>query len=112
MKPTVLTWVLTAAVIVVAGVGAVDSARGDEDDLLALFVALALIGVVQAVRLVVGRPTVTLRADLVRWLAERSQLSGEPLARVADRAVATYRASLTDAEVGFDADADVDGRSG
>jgi hypothetical protein len=104
VKPTLLTWALVAAVIVVAGVGAVDTARSSQGDLFACFVVLGLIGVVLAVRLVVGRPTITLRADLVRWLAARSQLSGEPLARVADRAVATYRASLEGSDLDGAAD--------
>ena len=112
MKPTVLTWALVAAVIVVAGVGAVDTARSSQGDLFACFVALGLIGVVLAVRLVVGRPTITLRADLVRWLAARSQLSGEPLARVADRAVATYRASLEGSELDAPPDSRDDGDPG
>lgn len=93
-----VTWVLLACSVVVAAVGVVESARNRDGDLAALFVALLLLSVVHVARMRSGRPSVTLRADLVRWLGERSQLTGEPLDRVGDRAVATYRASLGEEE--------------
>jgi transposase len=44
------------------------------------------------------RPSVPIRADLVRWLRDRAAAEGEPAELIADRAVSAYRADLLGAD--------------
>ena len=87
--------VLTIGLIVVA-VGALDSFISREWDLLVVF---ALSGIVQLglwLRQSGRRSPVSLRPDLARWLAQRSEQSGEPFDDLLDRAVARYKHGLYD----------------
>ena len=59
------------------------------------FRMMAALMVVLLFRTLSGRPAVPLRRDLVAWLDERAVSAGEPLERVADRAVSAYRAGLS-----------------
>ena len=97
MTPTLLTTFLVVLAALATLVGAVDAAIGGEGDLFVVFVVALALQVVLLVRLNVGRPSVPLRIDLVRWLRERAAATGEPMDQIADRAVATYRAGLSEA---------------
>ena len=97
MPPTAITRVLLGATIVLAAVGAVESLRLSAAELALMFAVVGVLAAVQWVRLLVGRPPLPLRADLVRWITERAQLTGEDPGRIADRAIASYRAALGEA---------------
>lgn len=96
MTPTLVTRAIVVALALAASVGLVDAALDRTWDHLALFGITALLAVALLARLSLGRQDIRLRGDHVRWLLHRSELSGEPVAHVADRAVATYRASLAE----------------
>ncbi|RDI55276.1 hypothetical protein [Nocardia mexicana] len=88
-------WV-AVVIAVVAGIGLIDAATGRTWDLVAVFGVIVVLGSVSAASHWAGRPSITLRRDLARWLAIRAADSGEAADRIADRAVAAYRAGLTD----------------
>jgi hypothetical protein len=79
-------------------VGGLDAGRSGAWDLVAIFAALVVGLVALLARTSLQRPLVPLRADLVRWMGQRAAISGEPTGAVADRAVAAYRAGLTQAD--------------
>jgi ABC-type multidrug transport system fused ATPase/permease subunit len=83
--------VLTVAVAVV---GAIDAAVSIEWDLFVVFVLVGLLQLVLLLRLSGRRPTVPVRADLVRWLRDRAAAEGESTERIVDRAVSAYRDGL------------------
>jgi hypothetical protein len=99
MPPNAVTRFLLWASVVIAVVGALDAGFDRDADLAVLFTGLAVLAAIQLLRLHVWRPAVPLRGDLVRWLTERSRISGEPVEHLADRAIASYRASLGDVAV-------------
>ena len=80
---------------VVASVGVAESIVQRDWDVLSLFIAIVVLLAGLFLRTFVGRPTISLRRDLVVWLDERAVTAGEPLERVADRAVSAYRAGLS-----------------
>lgn len=89
----------TGVVLVVVGaVGLLDAVIGDAWDLAVLFGAVVLIGAVGVVVASGRRRSVTLRADLASFLAERARRTGEPFDAVLDRSVATYIEALDDSE--------------
>jgi hypothetical protein len=91
MNQSNLGKLLAAALAIVLAVGALDALIGRYWDLLALFVvALGIHGWAVA-RSQLGGPSVRLRRDLASWLRQRSQVTGEAIPVVADRAVAHYR---------------------
>lgn len=95
MRPTLFTRASIGVLMIVAFVGAVDAAAGDEWDLTVIFTVVILgLGVLLA-RTSVARPLVPIRGDLVRWLSARAAVHGERVEVVADRAVAAYRDGLT-----------------
>lgn len=73
------------------GVGVVDAAIGRQWDLLAIFIAVAVLLVAMWVRQRIHRVSVTLRPDLAHWIEHRAASAGEPFDDVLDRAVATFR---------------------
>jgi hypothetical protein len=79
-------------------IGAVDSTLDQAWDQLVLFVATALLIAAAVVVRHPKRRALTLREDLVDWLRSRSELTGEPVETLADRAVAAHRAGLTGLE--------------
>jgi hypothetical protein len=85
---------LAGLVVIVAGVGLLDAIFTEEHDFAVLFAMVAAAGAVQVLVLVSRPPAVAVRRDVVRWLRERSRLTGEPVVHLADRAVTTYRAAL------------------
>lgn len=97
MAPRTTASKLLALALLAAVVGAVDGAVGGEWDLFVLFVAIAVLLVGAAAATRSSRPTVTLRRDLHRWLADEAAVTGEPIERLVDRAVAARRE-------GFDTD--------
>ena len=104
MAPTVATRTLHAVMLGVAPVGGLDALRSDEWDLVVVLGLLCLGLLALLVSVTFGRPLVTARADLVRWISRRAAVSGEAPGAVVDRAVAAYRSGLT----GEDGSDDVD----
>ena len=89
---------LLVAAMALCLIGAIDSALDRSWDQVVLFLAASLcIAAALAVRHP-HRRALTLRADLAHWLRSRSELTGEPVETLADRAVAAHRASLTGPE--------------
>ena len=97
MTPTLPSALALGVALVLAAVGAVDAARGQHWDTAAVFglLLLVLLGLLTRVR--GARPSVPLRGDLVRWLRERSAVTGEPVEVLADRALAAFREQYGDA---------------
>lgn len=86
---------LLFAALALCVIGAIDSALDGAWDQVVLFGA-TLASITAAVA--VGNPqrrALTLRSDLADWLRSRSELTGEPVQTLADRAVAAHRAGLT-----------------
>ncbi|BCK56067.1 hypothetical protein NWFMUON74_38390 [Nocardia wallacei] len=91
------SWLLTL-VVLAAGIGIIDAATARTWDLVAVFGVIMALAVAAASGLPGGRRVLTLRPDLAHWLALRAAAAGEPPDRVADRAIAAYRAGMTDQE--------------
>lgn len=102
MSPTSTARMLVIGLLVVALIGAVDSAIGDEWDLSVLFALLAAMSAALTVRLEWRRPALPIRRDLVVWLRDRAAVSGEPLTALADRALSSYRERYGHAPAGPD----------
>jgi hypothetical protein len=64
--------------------------------LVAIFALIAVLQLLVLGGLRVGRRAVGVRADLATWIDEQAAATGEPAARITDRAVASYRAGLSD----------------
>jgi hypothetical protein len=94
MTPTSATKVLLVAIVVLGVVGIVDAVIGEVWDHVALFGIVVALATTLLVRANWRRRAVLLRADHVRWLVTRSQLTGEDVEHLTDRAVATYRHAL------------------
>lgn len=77
--------------LIAASAGAVDAALGRIWDQLAILVAIAALCVAGLVLGRSGRPVMSIRSDLARWLRSRSAVEGERPEALLDRAVATYR---------------------
>ncbi|MEW6153495.1 MAG: hypothetical protein AB1673_05830 [Actinomycetota bacterium] len=86
--------VVVIGTVAVALAGGVDAVRGDNADLLVVFLLVAALQLALLVRLQFGRRPVPVRPDLAAWLEARSALTGEPPAAIAERSIAEYRASL------------------
>ena len=97
MIPTLPTAVALGVALVVAAVGGVDAARAQRWDTATVFCLLALVLLGLLARVRGRRPPVPVRGDLVRWLRERSAVTGEPVELLADRALAAYREQYGDA---------------
>lgn len=78
----------------VAVVGTVDAAVSRDADLAVVFGLVVLLQLVLLLRLSVGRVSVPVRADLVRWLHDRAAQEGDSVELIADRALAAYRSEL------------------
>lgn len=84
---------LVLAVGLVALAGLFDAWVIEEPDLVALFAAVLVLCAAVVIRSLYRRG-VRVRADLARWLQRRSDLTGEPVGQIADRALAAYRQQL------------------
>ncbi|QLY28577.1 hypothetical protein [Nocardia huaxiensis] len=93
MIPDTRTRALLLAMVTAAVVGLIDAATAHTWDLIAVFAMITVLGLAALVRRR-GRATLTLRRDLAGWIALRAADGGEPVGRVADRAVAAYRSGL------------------
>jgi membrane protein implicated in regulation of membrane protease activity len=100
MTPTLPAALLLAVALVITAVGGVDAARAQRWDTVTVFCLLALVLLALLSRVRGRRPSVPVRGDLVRWLRERSAVTGEPVEMLADRALATYREQYGDAPCG------------
>ena len=88
--------VVPALLVMIAVVGIIDAATARTWDLVALFAALVVLGAIAAAPVRRRRKALSIRADLFDFLHERASAGDENVGRVADRAVAAYRAALTD----------------
>ena len=82
------------AILVISAVAALDAARGNHWDQLAMSIvvgSLALAGLMLSVSL---RNTVRLRADLMAWIEQQAAMTDDEPRMVADRAIAAYRAQM------------------
>lgn len=75
-------------------IGAIDVANSENWDGFWVLVGAGVIQLLAIARLGGARLLLSVRADLVTWLESRSAATGEPVHRIADRGLATYRASL------------------
>lgn len=91
MFPSMLNRYLLVIAVALSVAGVVDSALGKQWDFLTLFLMVLLVLAALLLRLHWRRPSVPVRADLVRWLERRAALTAEPGERIADRAIADYR---------------------
>lgn len=80
--------------VLISVVGATDALVGGAADLFVLFVAVAALCALGAVRTAHAREGFRLRTDLVRWLEVTAAEQGERPADLADRAIGTFRAGL------------------
>jgi hypothetical protein len=94
MVRTLLVKITAVGLVLALAVGLVDAGLDRSWDQFALFAISGGLAVILAIPLFGRRPVLSLRHDLVTWLTHRSQLTGEPVERIADRAVATYRTQL------------------
>lgn len=88
--------VTVVVIIGIAAIGAADAATGGAWDLVAVFLAIVVAAASILARSVGWRRQVSVRTDLVRWLEAYAAAGDERLEDVADRAVALYRAGVTD----------------
>jgi hypothetical protein len=80
--------------LLLTAIAAFDVADRGNWDAFWVLVGAGVIQTMVIARLGGKRLTVSVRADLVRWLESRSESTGEPVHRIVDRGLATYRASL------------------
>ncbi len=86
--------ILILAVVLVALTGLFDAWVIEEAETALLFGALLTLGLVLLARTLSKRRPFRVRADLAAWLRQRSDLTGEPVEQIVDRALATYRLEL------------------
>lgn len=91
MRSTVRVEGCLVAAALVAIAGAADAALGGIWDQCVLLVAIAVLCTAALALGRTGRPTVSLRGDLDRWLRRRAAIEGEDVDTLLDRAVASYR---------------------
>jgi hypothetical protein len=80
--------------LLLTAIAAVDVANDQNWDAFWVLVGSGVIQILVIARLGGSRLLLSIRADLVRWLESRSESTGEPVQRIADRGLAMYRASL------------------
>jgi hypothetical protein len=85
------------AIAVIAPVGIVEAWRIGSAGLVGLFAAIELlvVGVVVSLR---SRAPIVVRGDLAAWLDTTSAITGETASVLANRALSSYRAAMTDDE--------------
>lgn len=88
------TAVLLFVLVLTAGVGIADASLEGSGDHLVLFMVIGAAGLLLAVGTYASNPTIAVRRDLAHWATRRSQLTGEPVEQIIDRAVDGYRALL------------------
>ncbi len=86
--------VLILAVVLVALAGFLDAWVIEEPEIALLFGAVLILGLALLARTLSKRRPLRVRADLAGWMQQRSDLTGEPVEQIADRALATYRLQL------------------
>lgn len=96
MPSTTRTRLVLLLASVVAAVGVIDALISREWDLLAVFGLTLLLHLTLFAQLSRRRLPVEIRADLVHWLRKRSDETGEPMAALADRAIARYQSAFVE----------------
>ncbi len=87
--------VIRVLALLIAVVGSLDALRGDHWDQFGMLVAIAALLVADLVLRHFASPSITLRPDLVSWLQDEAAHTDDTPELIADRAVATYRATIT-----------------
>jgi hypothetical protein len=82
------------SLVVIAVVGCVDAARGDDGDLAVLFGVLA-VGIAALTLGADRRGAILLRRDLATWVDRTSAVTGETPDELTSRAVSRLRAGFT-----------------
>ncbi len=85
---------LLAAALALSLIGGLDAVIGRVWDLATVFAATSLLLLLALALHPAHRRPLDVRADLATWLAEQSLATGEPVGRLADRALAARRAQL------------------
>jgi hypothetical protein len=94
MSPRLQIRFLVGLGVVLTAIAAFDVANDLNWDAFWVLVGAGVIQLLAIAALGGARRSVPIRADLVRWLEHRSESTGESVHRIADRGLATYRASL------------------
>jgi hypothetical protein len=94
MTPRRQIRVLVGLAFLLTAIAAIDVVDNENWDAFWVLVGAGVIQVLAIGRLGGNRLSLSIRADLVRWLESRSEATGEPVQRIADRGLAMYRASL------------------
>lgn len=79
---------------VVLAIGMVDAALSSEWDLFALFVLATIVVASTVLGWRRERESLTVRADLVRWVRRNAEATGEPIDDAVDRVLASARHGL------------------
>jgi hypothetical protein len=87
--------VVRVLILLVAVVAALDALRGEHWDQFVMLLAIAVLLATDLVLRRLAPPSITLRPDLVSWLRDEAARTDDTPELVADRAVATYRATNT-----------------
>jgi hypothetical protein len=95
MQSTRRNVLLLALAALATTVATIDAVTGRDWDLTALLAAAVALQVAAIAGVLGRRRSIELRPDLASWLREQAAATGEPAERVADRALAAYRAGLT-----------------
>lgn len=82
---------LVVSLAVVSAVGVADAAISQEWDLFVVLLLGLTISLALLTRLEGSRPDIPVRRDLVAWFRERSEVSGESIGVLTDRALVSYR---------------------
>jgi hypothetical protein len=80
---------------VATAVALVDVLQDGNGDLIVLLTIVLVLLVTAVAAILRARSAIPLRSDLSTWLRRQAAATGEPVARLADRCVASYRAGLT-----------------
>jgi len=102
VTPNLTNQLLLAAASLLTVVAIVDASIGRNWDLVVVAALVLVLQMALWLRLAWGRTAVPIRHDLARWLGERAVAGGEPVGRVAERAIGAYRIGL----VGIEPDTD------
>lgn len=94
MSPRRQIRLLVGLGLLLTAIAAFDVANDENWDAFWVLVGVGVIQLLAIARLGGARLSLSIRADLVRWLESRSESTGEPVQRIADRGLAMYRASL------------------
>jgi hypothetical protein len=94
------TLLLLGAAMLAAAVGILDATAAGVWDLAVVFVVIEVVLAIVVVGLRADRQSITIRPDLAAWIRHQAEATGEPVDRLADRAVGAYLTSLGASQAG------------